>query len=250
MTSLIDSHCMKLIKYSSVKTNSSFQELITQVKNTATLTNRLNLLIQLKILQHEGRKYRLTEKGKIISEHLQKINRLVKGDDDIYDDPFNRIPNVLIIELLRDYVSILKNHFGKKLLSVILFGSCARGDWNQESDIDLLIINKNWQIPSWEKTRILIKLKKDLSKKTSYKILQTMNRHHNISHYPLSDKDFSSLHPIMYDIVVDGIILQETTNFGRNLIKEYRDQLIRNNAVMIVQPTKERFWLIGKKIKF
>ena len=33
-----------------------------------------------------------------------------------------------------------KRHFGEKLCSVVLFGSYARGDFDEESDIDILLV--------------------------------------------------------------------------------------------------------------
>jgi predicted nucleotidyltransferase len=42
--------------------------------------------------------------------------------------------------ILREFLDELRNHFGKKLTKVILFGSRARGDSSAESDYDLLLI--------------------------------------------------------------------------------------------------------------
>ncbi|XRO75817.1 nucleotidyltransferase domain-containing protein [Methanocaldococcus sp. 28A] len=38
------------------------------------------------------------------------------------------------------FLKNLKKKFGNKIKKVILFGSYARGDYNEESDIDILII--------------------------------------------------------------------------------------------------------------
>jgi len=36
--------------------------------------------------------------------------------------------------------NLLEDHYGIRLKSVILYGSAARGDWNEDSDIDLLVL--------------------------------------------------------------------------------------------------------------
>lgn len=45
-----------------------------------------------------------------------------------------------MLEFLNDYVSTLKKIYGVTLRKVILFGSYARGDFNEESDIDIAIL--------------------------------------------------------------------------------------------------------------
>ena len=45
-----------------------------------------------------------------------------------------------VYSCLKDYIEIAKEVYGDKLLKVILYGSYARGDFNKESDIDLLFL--------------------------------------------------------------------------------------------------------------
>lgn len=42
--------------------------------------------------------------------------------------------------LLEQYVEEVKKIYGKQLKSVILYGSYARGDFRQDSDIDIMIL--------------------------------------------------------------------------------------------------------------
>ncbi|ALM75239.1 nucleotidyltransferase domain-containing protein [Thermococcus barophilus] len=41
---------------------------------------------------------------------------------------------------LEEFVQILKGRYGKRIREIILFGSFARGDYDEESDIDVLIV--------------------------------------------------------------------------------------------------------------
>ena len=45
-----------------------------------------------------------------------------------------------VYSCLKDYIEIAKEVYGEKLLKVILYGSYARGDFNEESDVDLLFL--------------------------------------------------------------------------------------------------------------
>ncbi len=40
----------------------------------------------------------------------------------------------------RDVTDIMKRHYGDRLAKIILFGSYARGDFDEESDVDYLIV--------------------------------------------------------------------------------------------------------------
>ncbi len=42
--------------------------------------------------------------------------------------------------VIKEYILEAKRQFGVSLKAIILFGSCARGDFNRESDIDLLVL--------------------------------------------------------------------------------------------------------------
>jgi len=49
-------------------------------------------------------------------------------------------PSDVLRELARRYTDLLRSHLRERLVSVVLFGSVARGDASPASDIDLLIV--------------------------------------------------------------------------------------------------------------
>ncbi len=44
------------------------------------------------------------------------------------------------MDLLKEYIESIKKIYGSHVKKVILFGSYARGDFNSESDIDIMIL--------------------------------------------------------------------------------------------------------------
>ena len=214
--------------------------------NTSTLTKRLNLLLSHELLHKVKRDYHLTEKGRKFSQLLIEASTILEFPSRVTNS-WERIPNVHILDLLRNFVEILRKYYPNRLLCVILFGSCARGDWTEDSDIDLMIIVKGWKIPTWERTRELIPLKKILTSKESFLSLWSKKYYFPLAIYPLSDTDLIRSHPIMYDLVLDGIVLFEENNFGKELLRQYREELDAKNAVRITQPGKQRYWLIDRQ---
>ncbi|UCG00642.1 MAG: nucleotidyltransferase domain-containing protein [Candidatus Heimdallarchaeota archaeon] len=245
MRNLIDQLSYELLKEFQNNPQNTFQNLNAIITNTATLTTRLKQLITLEVLEKRKRIYKLTTKGRKLIGLLDEASQLLKMPRKA-PNPFERIPNTHIIELLEDYAFLLKKHFKEALLCVFLFGSCARGNWNEESDIDLLIIVKDWEIPSWEKSRELIEVKKKLRRRDSYKNLRRKRYYFPLSHYPLSDTECKRFHPVFYDIVLDGIILYEQNQFGTHLLKQYQKELEQQKAKRITKPNKTRYWRIEK----
>lgn len=48
--------------------------------------------------------------------------------------------NALVAKIAKEYKSILSDVYGKELAELVLYGSYARGDQNNESDIDFAIV--------------------------------------------------------------------------------------------------------------
>ena len=73
--------------------------------------------------------------------------------------------------ILNDFVAGIREIFGEKLKDVILFGSYARGDYDNESDVDIAILA---DIPREEErnyTNAIVTLMSKVDKKYSYIVL-------------------------------------------------------------------------------
>lgn len=42
--------------------------------------------------------------------------------------------------VIKDFTETMKKHYGDRLSKIILYGSYARGDYNEESDIDFMVL--------------------------------------------------------------------------------------------------------------
>ena len=45
-----------------------------------------------------------------------------------------------VLSLMKEYVPKIKDIYGDKLVKVILYGSYARGDYNEDSDVDVMVL--------------------------------------------------------------------------------------------------------------
>ena len=82
-----------------------------------------------------------------------------------------------IKEVLREFRAELEKLYGDRLKNIILYGSWARGDATEDSDVDLLIVLREEIIPGKEIDRMI-------------EIITEINLKHKalISVYPVSEK--------------------------------------------------------------
>jgi hypothetical protein len=71
---------------------------------------------------------------------------------------------------INEFVRLCKKKFGNNLVSIVLFGSHARGTATKYSDIDLLVIVKNLPDDWRERDRLVIALEHEVGSKYSIPI--------------------------------------------------------------------------------
>src|SRR5207302_6132166 len=64
-------------------------------------------------------------------------------------------PSDVLQDLARRYTDLLRSQLGERLVSVVLFGSVARGDASATSDIDLLIVAESLAQGQFARKRLL-----------------------------------------------------------------------------------------------
>ncbi|MCK4581623.1 MAG: nucleotidyltransferase domain-containing protein [Dehalococcoidia bacterium] len=100
-----------------------------------------------------------------------------------------------IEKILKDFRGEVKKLYGRKLKSIILYGSWARGAATEESDIDLLIVLEGKIAPGREIDR-MIDIITELNLK--YGVL--------ISVYPISAEDYLVVNsPLLMNVRKEGV---------------------------------------------
>jgi predicted nucleotidyltransferase len=56
---------------------------------------------------------------------------------------------------IKEFVEACKEKFKENLVSIVLFGSYARGNFKETSDVDLLVIVKNLPESVWERDKLI-----------------------------------------------------------------------------------------------
>lgn len=103
-----------------------------------------------------------------------------------------------INKILSEVEKKTRGLFGEKIKKIILFGSYARGDFNPDSDVDILIVVEDDDLRLYRKARVKI-ISEFLNK---YNILLSIRI--------VSNKSFSRykmISPFYQNVIKEGIIL-------------------------------------------
>lgn len=138
--------------------------------------------------------------------------------------------------LLNEMVEIMKKEFGEDLISVVLYGSVARGDNRNDSDVDLLIVIKDLPKDSMLKrirlfeTRVEDKLNLDeLWHKGYYVSLSPMLK---------TPEEAERISPLYLDMVYDAIVLYDKDDFFTNVLRRLSKRLEELGAERVKKKVK------------
>jgi len=97
--------------------------------------------------------------------------------------------------ILREFRKKAEKLYGKRLKRVILYGSCARGQANEDCDIELAIVLDGTVVPGKEIDRMI-------------DIITEINLEYGalISVYPLSEKNYNEVKsPLLLNLRKEGV---------------------------------------------
>lgn len=112
-------------------------------------------------------------------------------------------------ELLDDLLTGLKKALGGNLISFVVYGSVARGDYRRDSDIDLLIICRDLPKEKLRRQELFIQVEDTLSLESLYKD----GFFPNFSPILKTAEEAKFLTPLYLDMVEDALILYDVEGF-------------------------------------
>lgn len=135
----------------------------------------------------------------------------------------------------------LKELLGENLVSLVLFGSVARGDWKEGSDIDILVAARNLPSSFSKRIDLLIPvLEKARMKSPSRPFIQV---------YPLNVEEAAKNRPIYLDMLTDAVILYDKDGFMTGVLKGLHDKLATFGAKKIILEDGSWVWILKPGLK-
>jgi hypothetical protein len=142
--------------------------------------------------------------------------------------------------LLEKLTKLLQEEFQDKLVSVVLYGSVARGDNRKDSDIDLLLVIKDLPKTITERAILFDKVEKKLDDD----IMRLMDEGYYVTFSPVlkTPEEAVTFSPIYMDMTEDAVILYDRDGFFRKVLEKTRKRLKELGFERVWLTEKSWYW--------
>lgn len=121
--------------------------------------------------------------------------------------------------LLERFVVSLEEALDDHLLSVVLYGSVARGKARPESDVDILLILQDASPVYWERLQPVLSVLRQLRKEPSWEALEVQGVFPELNAIVLSREEAEQNRYLYLDMIEEAQILLDRDGFFRNRLK-------------------------------
>lgn len=146
------------------------------------------------------------------------------------------------MEMLSEYKQILNKfkqellaRFKGNLISLVIFGSVARGTARKESDVDILIILKDAPDSYYERLKPVIDIELEL--RNDVEGMPPV-----FSSIIFTFDEAKQNRNIFLDMIDDSIILYDTNNFFKNRLSELKNRLIQLGSKKVILDDDTWYW--------
>ena len=123
-------------------------------------------------------------------------------------------------ELVSMFVEKLLSYYKNRIVSIALFGSIARGDFKETSDIDILVVMKNLPKSRFKRYKLISNILDEVEP-IRMKLLRSIFT--GISPVILEVEEAKYFRPLYLDLAYDAIILYDKDNYLSNILKRMRE---------------------------
>ncbi len=152
-------------------------------------------------------------------------------------------------ELIHDFTEILKSCFKEDLVSVVLFGSVARGTAKKDSDIDICIVVKELPQSRYQRHKIISPLLSRLREGRTYDLLFKKGYLPEITTVLYTKEEIKETRPIFLDMAEEAVILLDDGSFKAK-IDELKARLKQLGSQKIYLEDGSYFWRLKPDAEF
>lgn len=149
-------------------------------------------------------------------------------------------------EQYRAYLNALTAAFvdrlGDSLLTIVLYGSVARGTASPTSDIDLLIIQREASSSYYERLEPVLEVERALRDSEVFQVVARESLFPPVSFLLLSEEEAQENRYIFLDMVEEAVVLFEQDRFFTKRMEKLRRRLKELGAKRIILPDGSWYW--------
>lgn len=172
---------------------------------------------------------------------MKETERRLNSRTDVIDYLFYRA-------LLAKLLELIKNYYEDKLISLVLYGSVARGTAKKDSDIDIILILDNLSYKESMNRFLLVEQK--LKESHEFILIKKSGFSPEIKPILFSKEEASESRYIFLDIVNDGIILYDMNDFFKKRLEKLRKRLNELDSRKIFRNDGSWYWILAPNLRF
>ncbi|MEM3506455.1 MAG: nucleotidyltransferase domain-containing protein [Candidatus Bathyarchaeia archaeon] len=158
--------------------------------------------------------------------------------------------DTLYIEYINLIQKALLDKLEDGLISIVLFGSVARGEAKEGSDIDLLVVSSRFKGSIGKRLKLFQEIELKLSTSKARKELRKNKLGALVSPIPLKPEEVKKNPPIFLDILTDGIILYDKNDFIKKHLLEFEKKLKALGAKKVFLQSGKWYWDLKPNYRF
>ncbi|MEM2938796.1 MAG: nucleotidyltransferase domain-containing protein [Candidatus Bathyarchaeia archaeon] len=149
--------------------------------------------------------------------------------------------------LLERLLELILARLGDNLVSVVVYGSVARGSPRRDSDVDILIVADSLPESRMKRQELFLEIEEPLEPIINN--LWDKGFRTDFSPIILSVEEASRIRPIYLDMVEDAIILYDKNGFFSKVIDRLRGRL-KDLGARRIWVGNRWYWILKPDIKF
>ena len=167
---------------------------------------------------------------------LDPKNFLLLASDSIRD--LGGIAQERYVKLLCDAFRLVSKSLD--LSSLAVYGTVARGTARKDSDIDLLVVSKDFVGSLGARIERLLSVEEQLREELTW--LRKHSIHTGLSFHPLQKEEAERLSLLFLDLTEDAVILYDKNRFLERVLTEFRARLLKLGAKRIFINGENWYW--------
>jgi len=130
---------------------------------------------------------------------------------------------LLVQTLIKRFVERLREEFGDNLVSVVLYGSVARGDYRPDSDIDLLLIFEELPRGAFARRDMVSWLEREVEGEIPQRLEE--GQYHGFTTILKTREEARHTVPYYLDMTTDAVILYDKDHFFSGVLDRLRARM-------------------------
>ncbi|MFH0800491.1 MAG: nucleotidyltransferase domain-containing protein [Pseudomonadota bacterium] len=131
--------------------------------------------------------------------------------------------NVRLRKLAADFARLVIERFAGNAVSIVLFGSVARGEANPSSDIDLIIIMRSLPDGRLARNRIMEPIEEKLE--GEFDDLRHEGIFSELNYFLKTTAEARHVRPLFFDLTEDAVYLRDEGGFFKGIIGKLKKRM-------------------------